>query len=294
MRITHQSQFESALRRLSVSQGGVAEAERRLATGKRFELPSQDPVGMHRSLELRAALKVKEQAAANAADGLMWVNLADSKLQTVVERLHRARELAVTGASFGNPTEQQAIAIEVATIREQMVALANTKHQGRALFAGFSADDAVSAASGSWAYAGDGGAVNRRIDDNEIVRINVTAEEVFGFAGGRDVFSVLDDFEAAAAAGDQSAMSTAIGEIDAALDTVLEGLTRLGSVGRQIEIAQGRHIDEVNTVRSQLSQIEDVDLAEAVLELQMQQTAYESALAAFGRASRPSLVDFLR
>lgn len=97
-----------------------------------------------------------------------------------------------------------------------------------------------------------------------------------------------------ATAGDQNAMSTAVGEIDIALDTVLQGLTRLGAVGRQIENAQGRHLDEVNTVRSQLSQIEDVDLAEAVLELQMQQTAYETALAAFGRASRPSLVDFLR
>jgi flagellar hook-associated protein 3 FlgL len=93
---------------------------------------------------------------------------------------------------------------------------------------------------------------------------------------------------------DQNAMNTAIGGIDTALDTVLQGLTPLGAVGRQIEIAQGRHSDEVNTVRSQLSQIEDVDRAEAVLELQMEQTAYETALAAFGRASRPSLVDFLR
>ena len=40
--------------------------------------------------------------------------------------------------------------------------------------------------------------------------------------------------------------------------------------------------------------LEDVDIAEAVMELELQQTAYEAALAAFARSAQTSLVDFLR
>lgn len=294
MRITHQSQFDSALRRISLGQAGTAQAEQRLATGKRLDRPSTDPIAMHRALELRATLKVKDQAAANAADGLMWVNLADSKLQTVVERLQRARELAVQGASFGNTNEQQAIATEVAAIRDQAVALANSKHKGRALFAGFSGGDAITDIAGTWTYTGDNGTVDRRIGDNEVMPINVTAADAFGFTSGRDLFSVLDDFEAAALAGSQGGMDTAIGEIDGILTDTLNALTQLGASGRRIEAAQSRHLDEINTVRAQLSELEDMDINEAVLDLKMQETAYQAALAAFGHANRSSLVEFLR
>jgi flagellar hook-associated protein 3 FlgL len=47
-------------------------------------------------------------------------------------------------------------------------------------------------------------------------------------------------------------------------------------------------------MKQNLSNVEDADMAEAMMELQMQQVAYQSALAATARAIQPSLVDFLR
>jgi flagellar hook-associated protein 3 FlgL len=52
--------------------------------------------------------------------------------------------------------------------------------------------------------------------------------------------------------------------------------------------------DHLLSVTSQLSDIEDVDLPKAIMELQIQQTSYQAALAATAKVIQPSLIDFLR
>jgi flagellar hook-associated protein 3 FlgL len=43
-----------------------------------------------------------------------------------------------------------------------------------------------------------------------------------------------------------------------------------------------------------LSEVENVDIAKAIVDLQMQEVAYQSALGATARVLQPSLLDFLR
>ena len=52
--------------------------------------------------------------------------------------------------------------------------------------------------------------------------------------------------------------------------------------------------DRVLTVTSQLSEIEDIDLPKTIMEMQLQQTSYQAALAAGAKVIQPSLIDFLR
>lgn len=134
MRVTRLGQHYAALSRITGSLSDFASAQQQLSTGKRIQRPSDDPTAMARALELRAALGTAEQAARNAEDGAMWVNLADAKLQSTIEQLQRAQELAIRGATFTNADERTAIAAEVAQLRETVVGLANTHHQGRGLF----------------------------------------------------------------------------------------------------------------------------------------------------------------
>ena len=294
MRVTHLGTHQSALTRITSSSSDAAVAQQQLSSGKRITRASEDPTGMSRALELRAALRSRDQELRNAGDGLMWVNLADGKLQTTVDQLQRLKELAVRGATFTNADERTAIASEAAQLRDTIVALANSNHQGRGVFAGFAAGDAVAKVAGVWTYTGDNGAIERRIGESETVAVNVTAETVFGFASGQDVFTVIDDFEAALLANDNAGIDNAIAEIGASLSTVLEGLTTLGAAGRRVEDAQVRILDEQSVLSAQLSEIEDVDFTEAAMELQLSSTAYEAALAAFAQSSRASLIDFLR
>lgn len=294
MRVTHLGAHHSALNRIGTRLSEYAVSQERLATGKRLTRPSDDPTGMNRALELRATLNAKEQESRNATDGKMWMDLADSKLQDVVSQIQRARELAVRGATYIGTTEREAIAQEISHLRDDIVSLANSQHQGRGLFSGFSSGDAVEKVAGSWSYVGDAGQINRRVGENEVVTINVTADVAFGFSSGNDIFTVLDNLEIALYADDTANIENAIAGLDTSLDTTLGGLGVIGARTNQIETAIARSANDVLTITEQLSSLEDVDIAEAVMDLQLQQTAYEAALAAFAQSSQTSLLDFLR
>jgi flagellar hook-associated protein 3 FlgL len=294
MRVTHIGNYRAALDRISSTSSGAGVARNQLSSGKRFTRASEDPTGMSRALELRASLRAREQEGRNATDGQMWVNLTDGKLQTTVDRLQRLKELAVRAATFTNTDERTAIAAEVGQIRETIVEVANSRHQGRGVFAGFSSNDAVQKVGGVWTYQGDTGRVNRRIGDTETVVVNLTGDDAFGFNGPKDVFTTLDDFEAALLSNDTTGIDAAIAEIDDNISTVLTALTTIGAAGNRIENAQTRILDDTATISAQLSEVEDMDLAEAALDMQMNESAYQAALAAFAQSTRASLVDFLR
>lgn len=294
MRITEPRLVASSLERLTTRLQQLEQVQRQLASGRRVVRPSDDPASMGSVLSLRAARRAREQEARNAADGETWVRMTDAKLQEAVQALRRARDLAVRGASSLGPGERQGIATELLSIRDVLVAVANSKHQGQGLFAGTASAPAVSKVGGAWTYTGDAGRVARRIGDDEVVIVNLTADEVFGFAAGQDVFSLLEALSSQVAAGDTAAVDASIPAVDAALGRVLDGLARIGAAGSRIEAALVRNQEEQLALVQELSKIEDADLAEAVMELQLQEVAYRATLSAMARTLAPSLVDFLR
>jgi flagellar hook-associated protein 3 FlgL len=52
--------------------------------------------------------------------------------------------------------------------------------------------------------------------------------------------------------------------------------------------------DRLLSVTAQLSDVEDVDLPKTIMDMQLQQTSYQAALAATAKVIQPSLIDFLR
>jgi flagellar hook-associated protein 3 FlgL len=293
MRVTDLGAHQAALSRIGARLSDYAATQDRLSTGKKLTRSSDDPIGMNRALELRATLAARQQETRNADDGKMWLQLADTTLQDVVSQIQRARELAVRGATYTGTQEREAIAQEISHVRDDIASLANTKYQGRGLFSGFSSGDAVQKVAGSWTYTGDTGQINRRVGENEVVTVNVTGDVAFGFAAGNDIFTVLDNLESALNANDSAGIEDSIDGLDSSLDTVLGGLGTIGARTNQVEAAVARTQQEIQSTTAQLSSLEDVDISEAVMDLQLQQTAYQAALSAFAQSAQISLVDFL-
>jgi flagellar hook-associated protein 3 FlgL len=52
--------------------------------------------------------------------------------------------------------------------------------------------------------------------------------------------------------------------------------------------------DKVDNLTQQLSDVEDIDLPQTITDMQLQQTAYQAALAAGAKVVQSSLIDFLR
>jgi len=295
-RVTSEMMTTGSLRRLSSRLQQYERTQSQLATGKRILAPSDAPGDANRALGLRAVQRAREQELRNAGDAKSWLDITDTQLQAGMERLSRLRELTLRGASSVGAQESSALAVEISNIRDELLGIANARNRGRPLFSGFSDAQAVRNVAGSWVYEGDSGAITRRVSESDVVTVNVTAAEVFGFGGppGSDLFSALDQLVADLQGGNTNGVTAALGRIDAGRTTLGNALAKVGASANTVESAQVRTDSALLSIRTELSEVEDVDMAEAVMELQTQQSAYEATLQALGRSLPQTLAAFLR
>jgi len=84
----------SASRQLGITSNNLDKTIRRLTTGKRINMASDDAAGLAISNRLGADIRVSTQARRNAQDGLAYMQVADGALEEVTALLTRAAELA--------------------------------------------------------------------------------------------------------------------------------------------------------------------------------------------------------
>jgi flagellar hook-associated protein 3 FlgL len=293
MRITQSSIAASTLANLQSSLARNSRLQEQLSSGKVINRASDSPSGTVSSLALRTQIGANEQFSRNANDGKAWLGTTDGTLQSVNTRLQRVRELALRASSTGNMdlTSRQAIAAEVTSLRSELMGLANTTYAGRPIFGG-TTSGAQAFDPSTYAYAGDGGSVVRRLDARSTVEVAASGTAVFG-DGAASVFTLLDDIASHAVA-DPGQLAGDLTRLDARSTQVLQNLTDVGVRYNRADAAATTAENAVLSLRSTLSGIEDIDLPKTIMELQLQQTTYQAALSATAKVLQPSLMDFLR
>jgi flagellar hook-associated protein 3 FlgL len=295
VRITSEVMVTRSLERLGGRLQQYERTQNELSTGKRILAASDDPAGARRAASLRGSLQAREQELRNASDAMGWLDSADTQLQSVLTRINRVQELAVRGASDASHSERLALAAEIRHITDEIAGVANATHLGRPLFGGFGAGPAVEPVGGVWVAHGTGDEVMRRVSDTEQVRINVTAGEWLGVGSPHgDLLTQLQQLATDLEDPAQPAIAPRLDGLEKARAHVADALGDLGAATNRVTSAQQRTNSLLVTLRKELSDIEDVDIAHGIMELQVQQVAYEATLQALGRALPPSLVAFLR
>lgn len=269
--------------------------QQQLATGRRISKPSDDPVGISFSLRYRSEIAVNEQYQRNVDDSLSWLSYTDTLLDQAGNVLHRVRELVVQGANGTNPEEaMDAIKNEMNQLFEQMVNIANSQFNGKYVFNGQMTDKVPYDSNGNPVDTIDTGKIEYEIGAGVKVPINVSGEEVFGPAGGDNVFQVMQDIITSLQNYDHEGVSNMLDKLDSNIDTLLGVRSDIGAKVNRIELAQSR-LDDINlNINNLLSKNEDADIAEVIMHLKMAENVYQSSLSAGARIISPSLVDFLR
>jgi flagellar hook-associated protein 3 FlgL len=293
LRITHRSLFTSNLNNLQSNLSRIQQNQARLSSGRQLSTPSDDPGGTGAALQQRAEIARATQLSRNASDGLGWLETADSSLDDVGNVLQRVRELLVQANSTGtlSPSGAEAIATEMEAIREQLLSLSNTQYLGRPIFGGTTASPhAYDTATGT--FSGDRNPVDRAVRPGSTIQVNVTGPEVFG-EDGDDVFSFLASV-ASNLRSDWSALPGDLAAVDGHLRRVWDARSVVGARYAQLETMRDRTDQDLLLLRERLSEIEDIDLPATIVDLQLQEVAYQAALSATARSVQPSLLDFLR
>jgi flagellar hook-associated protein 3 FlgL len=292
-RITQTMLNRHSVDSLQTSLARLSRLQEQLSTGRVLNRPSDSPTDTTSAMRIRSTIADVKQYGRNASDGNGWLSMIDSALTSANDQVMRARDLALQGANEGvaGQTVRDSLAAEVDQIREGLITTANSDYLGRPVFGGVTAGPAAYDATGS--YVGTPGTVNRTVAEGTSVRVDVDGTTAFGPAGS-SVFDHLSALATALRGGDQATISASIAALDADRDRITTTQTEVGSRQNRVEAAIQAASDGELRLSTSLSDVESADLPKVVVDLQMQQVAYQAALGATARVMQPSLLDFLR
>lgn len=288
-RVTERSMSTGILSSLQRNQNKMDQLREAISSGRQLTKPSDGPTDTVSAMQLRTEIAERGAYSRSAVDGQARLGAAETALSSTSDLLLRARDLVLQGKSAQSQDSREAIAAEIDAIRTSMIGLANTTYLDRPVFGGTTAGGQAFASDGS--YLGDDGQVMRRIANGTQVRVDVPAD-TFG-TGSNQVFKVLESI-AGNMRSNPAGLSADLDRLDSGIKTVNTAVTGIGTRYGQLSAADEAGQAQVVTLSARLSQIEDVDVAAAVVELQTQTVAYEASLAATARIVQPSLLDFLR
>lgn len=293
VRFTPKSAQNVALDGLQRNLSRMQQLQEQLSSGKALNRPSDSPVGTVQALQYRSDVARTEQYKRNAGDGLAWLGIADDTLTAVLATTGRVRELVINGQNGAlGPSERGALAQEVDSLRDTLIGLANTRYLDRPIFAGNSqVPNAYNQISGAW-LGSSNDSVERRVAPGMTIRVNLTGTEIFG-PPGADLFTALSNISNDLR-NNPANLGTDLGALDNLVTNVENQLGTVGAKFHQVEAMKDRADQTELTTKTALSDVENIDLPKTIVDLQLQQVAYQSALAATSRIIQPSLLDFLR
>ncbi|WP_411720298.1 flagellar hook-associated protein FlgL [Mycetocola sp.] len=290
--MTNQTMMRSALSNLQSNMTQMAKLQQQASSQKLIGRPSDDPTGTANALAIRAEQRANEQYGRNISDGNAWLTTVDSALSNATVLLNKIRDLTVKGANDGalSPAAKEAIAVELESLQSELLSEANTTYLGRSVFAGNS--DADAAFTSAFEYTGAAGSsVERRISSGTTVRADADGAAVFG-VGSESVFALVQTIVSDLRSGTN--IGSSLAAIDGHRQALLGQHATVGARHAEIQRAMEVNMEKSVSLEAQRSEVEDVDLARIILDLQVQQVSYQTALAVTARVLQPTLMDFLR
>ena len=300
MRVTQSLLTARTVRNIQNAQRRMFDLQEQLATGFRINSPSDDPTGTQRALNARTAIGKNEQYLNNISRVGPQLLETGTTIQTVVDNMRRANELAIQGAT-GTQTSQQfnAIAEEVNQLLEENLVSANLRTNNRYLFSGtrtltpaFEAERDANGDITSVNFMGNTEKIRVAISDGVTANVNEDGQTVF--QSEQDVFQLLIDLRDNLLAGDQGAVQDRLAEFPVAENQLLSALSRVGAIENRLERVTRDTEDFTLQFQQTLSDAIDADFAETIINLNVESNAFQAALIASARVIQPSLLDFIR
>ncbi len=292
---------------MSTIQNKLATTQAQLAVGKQILSPSDAPDQAAAIQRLKGEVQRQDSHMRTLQIAIRRYTAEETALSSSNDILIRMKELGIQAANDTlAPDDRKAIGMEMKALRDQLLSLGNTRDDsGNYLFSGTRVNTPAFAeeASGKVIYQGD----------QTQTRIPAGVERTVQFTrAGTDVFSrVVRD--------NPDKTKTSVGFFDA-LDQMIQsinnsqtpkiqqGLADITQMHDNLTLAQAQNgsdqsvvqaqldvLDETTLrIKSTLSEIEDLDYAEAVTRMNKEMMSLEAAMGSFQKISSMTLFDYIR
>ncbi len=297
MRVTFNSFRDESLTHLNREAANSGRLQAQISSGQKISQADEDPLTAQKILGLQSANAQTQQFYNNANYALDISRASFGAVDEVRKVSDRVGEIVASIGELTMPVGFQGYGAEVDSLIEQAVTAANQRLDGKYLLGGTKTDIAPftaarDAAGKITSVAYVGAAQGPAIQVGEATTVSpypdgASNTEIADFINR--LVAVRDSLQSSDTAG----VAAQRGGLQNSEDAVLGTLGKIGGQQRRLEMslesASARY--EENTGR--ISNYNDVDLSQAIVELTKSQTAYQAALQTTAKIMSKSLLDYL-
>ena len=307
MKISTSYLFDRSVSQMSTVQSDLAHTQAQVSAGKQVLNPSDAPDQAAAIQRLKTVLSKQDSYSKTLTTVKARLEGEDTTLKSVSDLLIRAKEISVQASNDTlSPQNRQALGVELKAVRDQMFSLANSKDSnGNFYFSGSRLKQPPFAqdAQGQATYQGDQTRMYVQVGDQRSIPLNRSGSDAFvgvtrtdstGQKANREFFGVMDDLIAGINNSDHPAMQRGVGE----MDNLLNGVSLAqANVGTDLNVVdqQGQVIDDTKlTLKTTLSNVEDLDMAEAITKMNKQMLSLEASQSSFAKITQLNLFNFIK
>lgn len=282
MRTTLNLQVQNSLSNIQDVSQKLSDSSTRVSTGKNILRASDDVSGTQQSLSLRSSISNISQLSDNTDIADSVLGITDSALGDIYDAILSVQSIAQKAAS-DTSSDASSYITQLDGIMSQLSDLANTQYSNQYIFSGTAIDQpAVTESSGTYTYTGNTGSRNVQILTSVSIPVNVSGSTVFNFDGSAgdgttDVFTMITDLETAINSGDKTEISNQLTNINDNMNNVLTCRSKIGTLEQRVEQAQSILSNSSTNLEQLLSDTEDADMAQALVDFQTQMNVYQAA-----------------
>jgi flagellar hook-associated protein 3 FlgL len=288
MRVANKTIYDAVTYNLSNCTQEMNKATEIVSTGKRINNLSDDPVGLAQVLNVRSAISNIEQMQRNISLGNSWLASSESALTNVEDIISDTKALCVQMATATTGSGERLSAAEtVQNMLDEIISLANTNVSGSYIFSGSKTNTTPFSDNGT--YNGNSNAFTVKIGKDATIEVGSNGDAVF-----RNIFSTMANLKTALETNDVGGIQDAMSNLDGHFDDISAKISDVGSKMDRMEVKE-KILQDLNfTNTGRLSQIEDADYAEAIMELKATELAYQAALSSSSKLLTLTLMDYMK
>ena len=309
MKISTQLLFGRAAEQMSLVQNKMADTQAQLSQGKQLIKPSDAPDQAAVIQRMKSVMSRQECFHTSLATLNSRLQNEDTTLKSATNLLVRAKEIAVQSANDTlAPVNRKALASEMQGVRDQLLSLANAKDDnGNFLFSGSRSDKPAFGSPGPGqtpVYQGDQTRMTVMVGDQRTIPINRTGTDAFvsisrlnevsGKQEGVGFFKVMDDLVAGINFSNGAAMQRGVVEMTSLLNGLTLAHADIGTDMNVVEQQTGVIEDNILNLKSNLSNVEDLDYATAITKMNQQMLSLQAAQSSFSKMAELTLFNYLK
>lgn len=310
MRITSSIIMNTFMNNLNNNMSNLNKLQAQSSSNRRIVHISDDPVGLLTALQVRDRISDIEQYSRNIDEANLWLSQAENSMMEINSVITSSYELVLQASSSAiSANDKQAIAAQIAQMRDQVLNASNSKMNSKYIFGGYNTANAPFAVNGGILYYNgidmvNGDPVALAAQKNQQMefeiasgglRMNVsyTGVELLG-TGQDNLYDILNRlYNALEADAPVADISDFAGILQDKQEEMLGMISDIGARYNRLDMLKTRYEDDTLNYTKIKSQIEDIDQAEVIMNYKMAESVYQASLNAGANIIQPTLLDFL-